>query len=189
MSGRRTSEWADSGNDAWTTFSSRLTAAGIAANQLRVIIWSDYASADLRTFEGEVEQNKTWIEAIVANIATVYTACQIVYLCPHHYVGYADIPANPDVFEPDNYWNVWSMQRVITGRSGTAAPWTVAGPYLWANGTTVRRDGREYICLDFEQTSGSAGVHASPSGGKKAAQDILNFLRTDHSARWYLRAG
>jgi hypothetical protein len=182
--GIRTDEWANPDHTAWTDFAAALTAAGITASQLRVVFWMDYANAGTGTFEGEVEQVNIWTEAVVANVIAKYPSVQIVYLCAHHYVGYS-APALWDVYEPLGYWNVWSHKRVVAGRSGTATPWVVVGPYVWANGIAARLDRREYVCIDFEQTGGSSGIHLNPSGAKKATLDWMRFLHHDHSARWY----
>ncbi len=122
-----------------------------------------------------------------------YPGVQTVYLSSHHYVGYSGVA---DIQEPIAYWNAWTMQQVVRRRAVRADPWTVVGPSLWVNGLGAdgvvggipgRSDGRENACSDFEQVSGNAGVHSSPTGATKIASDFMNFLRTDASTSWYRR--
>ena len=122
-----------------------------------------------------------------------YPGVQTVYLSSHHYVGYSGVA---DIQEPIAYWNAWTMQQVVRRRAVRADPWTVVGPSLWVNGLGAdgvvggipgRSDGRENACSDFEQVSGSAGVHSSPTGAAKIASDFMNFLHTDASTSWYVR--
>jgi hypothetical protein len=191
LSGKRAAEWAPSSSSIWTDFAAELSSAGIAPSQLRVVFYMDIDNAGTGTFTGEVNQLAVWIDGTITNLKAKYPSVQTVYLSSHHYIGYSGVP---DIQEPIAYWNAWSVQQVVRKRAGRADPWTVVGPYLWVNGLGSdrvvggipgRSDGREDLCADFEQMSGSAGVHSSASGAAKIATDFMNFLHSDASARWY----
>ncbi len=186
IGGKRTDSWANPNDSCWTTFASRLASAGISPNQLRVVLFMDFANAGTGTFEGDVAQNTAWIDAVIANISAKYPSVRTVYLSSHHYVGYS---GSVGVEEPLAYIDAWSIQRVVRLRAGTNTPWTVVGAYPWTNGEIPRADGKFYICSDFQQDGNSAGVHMDPPGASKAALDFLSVLQTDTSTVWYRVSG
>jgi hypothetical protein len=63
------------------------------------------------------------------------------------------------------------------------APWMSWGSYDWANGLVGRSDGLIWACTDYKD-----GVHPSqPQGREKDANLLLNFMKTDDTARlWFL---
>ncbi|MPZ13231.1 MAG: hypothetical protein GEU73_02180 [Chloroflexi bacterium] len=68
-------------------------------------------------------------------------------------------------------------------RGPVGAPWLAWGPYLWADGLTVRSDGLTWQCEDFRND----GTHPSDSAQRKVAELLLNFLVTDPMAReWFV---
>jgi len=76
------------------------------------------------------------------------------------------------------------------------APLVMWGPYLWANGTSVRgADGLAYLdslsypCDDFINNCDPAcdGIHPGAVAQGKVGQELLDFLKTDETAQqWYL---
>jgi len=65
------------------------------------------------------------------------------------------------------------------------APWVARGPCLWADGIGPRSAGLTWACSDL---SGTNGAHPSASGQKKVAALLLDFIRTDPTAReWFLK--
>src|SRR6266542_2611525 len=187
ISAKRMDAWADPTATAWADFAAVLKSAGIQPKQLRVVFVMDIQSAGLGTFEGEVAQNATWMDSSVSNIRAKYPSVQMVFLTSHHYLGYSGLAP---IQEPIAFWNAWSVQRVVRRRAGTANPWTVVGPYVWANGlgsdsvaggVPGRSDGLELACVDFEAVGTNSGVHLSPSGAVKGTNDFMAFLHTDAS--------
>jgi hypothetical protein len=65
------------------------------------------------------------------------------------------------------------------------APLLLWGPYLWADGVTPRKgDGLVWERKDLA----ADGVHPSPSGRQKVADQLLKFFKTDPSARtWFVK--
>lgn len=192
IGGVRTDDWSNPANPAWAQFTDLLKAGGIKTNQLRVVFFMDIRLAHSGIFADEVSMEAKWLDSTVANLRRKYPSVQSVYITPHQYVGYSGVKLK--VQEPWSYWTAWAVQSVVASRSGRADPWTVVGPYIWANGLGPdsiagglpgRSDGREYVCSDFEQTGGSAGVHSGPTGAVKQSADFLSFLHTDASTSWY----
>jgi hypothetical protein len=60
------------------------------------------------------------------------------------------------------------------------------GPYLWADGTTARKeDGLTWVRSDLVED----GVHPSDSGRRKVADLLLEFYTTDPLAKgWFTNA-
>ena len=64
-----------------------------------------------------------------------------------------------------------------------ASPWLAWGPYLWANGTNKRDDGLFYERDDL----GGDGTHPSATGARKVAKQLLEFFKTDATAKsWFV---
>ena len=69
-------------------------------------------------------------------------------------------------------------------RGEVKAPVVLWGPYLWADGTTPRKDGLVWNRDDLRDND---GTHPSPSGQKKVADMLVKFFHSDPYAKgWYL---
>ena len=65
------------------------------------------------------------------------------------------------------------------------APWTVWGPYLWADGLKGRNDG---LLVWGREDLGPDGTHPSMLGREKVARLLMNFLKTDPTSRtWFVK--
>lgn len=65
------------------------------------------------------------------------------------------------------------------------APWLSWGPYLWADGMRAREDGLTWACADLVTTD---GTHPSSGGQRKVAGMLVDFLKSDTTARpWFVR--
>ena len=65
------------------------------------------------------------------------------------------------------------------------APWLSWGPYLWADGMRAREDGLTWACADLVT---SDGTHPSDVGQRKVAGMLVDFLKSDTTARpWFVR--
>jgi lysophospholipase L1-like esterase len=101
------------------------------------------------------------------------------------YAGYAVTPLNP---EPYAYQSGFAVKQLILRQLAADpaladAPWLARGPHLWADGTTPRADGLTWECDDYN----ADGTHPNDAGRAKVAQQLLDFVRTDPTAReWYL---
>jgi hypothetical protein len=65
------------------------------------------------------------------------------------------------------------------------APVVLWGPYLWADGTTPRKDG---LIWNRDDLRDNDGTHPSPSGQMKVAELLVNFFHSDPNVKsWYLK--
>jgi len=131
--------------------------------------------------------------AVVKNIKQKYPNCKIVYCSSRTYGGYETTSLNPEPYAYESGFSVkWLIEKQIVGDTSLVcigtnpkAPWLSWGPYLWANGINPRSDGLIWLIDDFVT---SDRTHPSASGQKKVADLLLNFLKTDLTARnWFLK--
>ena len=89
----------------------------------------------------------------------------------------------------------WLIEQQLAGdaalnydpdKGEVKAPWLSWGPYLWANGGSKRADGFSYDQSDF---TASDGTHQSASGMRKTGGLLLQFLKTDSTAKTWFLAG
>lgn len=135
------------------------------------------------------------LQGIVQILKARFPNLWVVYLSSRIYAGYATTGLNP---EPYAYASAFSVKWLVEGqlngtfplvspRDGVVAPWLSWGPYLWADGLVPRRsDGLTWLCSDFA----ADGTHPNAAGSRKAALELLDFVRTDPTAQvWYRYAG
>ena len=87
----------------------------------------------------------------------------------------------------------WLVEEQILGepslnydaRRGTVnAPWLSWGPYIWANGERPRKDRFAFAYDDFRDND---RMHHSAQGIQKLGRELLNFFKTDATAKgWFL---
>ena len=137
------------------------------------------------------------LEALAQNLLLKFPNVKLAYFSNHHYAGYsAGIPSipNPEPFTFESgFANKWAIQDQLDGDpalnfdpalGAVLAPWMSWGPYYWANGMIPGTGGLVWTCQDLKDD----GLHPSiPAGAEKAANQILNFFKTDDTTvPWFL---
>ncbi len=184
---------ANPNSNFWSVVDQRLSAAGVTKWQVQVV-WLKQANAQpTQPFPVEAQRLKQDLVATLHNLHDRFPNLKIAYLSSRIYAGYAVTPLNP---EPHAYESAFAVKWVIAGQmegqpelnfdraKGPArSPWLAWGPYLWADGTKARKDALVWLREDF----GPDGTHPSLSGRKKVAKLLLQFFKTDPTARpWFL---
>jgi hypothetical protein len=78
----------------------------------------------------------------------------------------------------------WLIQDRMAGK--VRGPWIGWGPYLWTDGTLGRADGFTWTCDDVRKD----GTHPSPAGAAKVGRLMLQFFKTDSTAKiWFSVTG
>jgi hypothetical protein len=188
-------QWADAQGRAWVEADRRLQAAGVSRQQVQVV-WVKLANLQP---EGELTDHGRSLQRDTAtalqDARARFPNLRIAYLGSPIYAGWTTIPLNPEPYAYEGaFVGRWLIQDQITGNPGlnfdpangaVRAPLLLWGPYLWADGTTPRRtDGLTYSREDLLED----GTHPSDSGGRKVANMLITFFRTDPLARtWYMR--
>jgi len=183
--GMTASEWANPACACWTILESRLQAAGLAAPQVAAA-WVKVANAQpTEGFPAAAERLRQHTAAVLRQLTTRFPNLRVAYLSSRIYAGYATSLLNPEPYAYESGFAVrWVIEDQLAGRLAPGSvPWLAWGPYLWADGLRPRADGLTWACSDFA----SDGTHPSAAGRRKVADLLLQFVRTDATAReWYL---
>lgn len=167
----------------WTVVDQRLASAGVTRNQVQVAWLKQAIAGENRAFPADAQGLQSALRDIVQIMEQRYPNIQIIYMSSRIYAGYASTTLNPEPYAYQSGFAVkWLIEERVVG-SGEGA-WLAWGPYLWADGLVPRSDGLTWQCSDFQ----SDGVHPSDSGRQKVATRLLNFFKTNETARrWFLR--
>jgi hypothetical protein len=180
-----------------------LTPQGLSERQVQVIwlkVANPYPVTPLPGAASDADLLVRQMADIVRAARVRYPNLQLVFISSRIYGGYATIRLNPEPFAFESglavKWVVGAQIAQMDGgqpdpRAGDlnydrSAPWIGWGPYLWANGTTPRRDGLVWQRSDFIVD----GTHPSAQGEQKVGRLLLNFFKTDARAScWFLAGG
>lgn len=194
--GQTGQRWADAAAPLWAQVDERITRAGLSAAQIQVA-WMKQAEAGparLGDFPKHTDVLRENLVVALGHLKQRFPNLRIVYLSSRIYAGYATTALNP---EPYAYESAFAVRRLIqeqmAGRVGlnydptrgaARSPLLLWGPYLWADGTEARTPG----ALTYEPADFAAdGTHPGDTGRAKVARLLLDFLKTDPTARpWFL---
>src|SRR6266550_1644425 len=172
----------------WDVVDERLKAAGVTRKQVQAAWVLQANPGPNRPFPAEVKELQQNLADTLHVVQDRFPNLKIAYLSSRTYAGYATSPLNP---EPHAYesgfaykWLIADQIAGIPELSLDRAPWCAWGPYVWADGTRANKDGLSYTRADYVD---SDGTHPSDSGRLKVAQRLLQFLKTDPTARpWFV---
>lgn len=179
----------------WKVVDERLAAAGVTAQDVQVA-WIKQANAQpAQGFPGAARKLEADLVATLHNLHDRFPNLKIAYLSSRIYGGYAATPLNPEPYAYEGGFAVkWTIARQLSGdpelnydasKGAVRAPWIAWGPYLWADGTKGRKqDGLVWVRTDLGEAD---GTHPSDAGRRKVAQQLLDFLKSDPTAKlWVL---
>lgn len=191
--GATANKWADSNHEVWDTLAQRVNAAGLTASQIQVV-WLKTVNANTPgNFQG-AKQLETDLGKIVRNVKKKYANVKLIFLSSRIYHGYAQ-GGEPGAYE-SGFGVKWVIDAQVKQRAGggvdpesgdlseAAAPWIGWAAYLWANGTTPRKDGLVWLPQDF-----SDGTHPDPSGVAKVVNLLMGYFLSSPQACWFRTAG
>ncbi|HXT60229.1 MAG TPA: hypothetical protein VN699_16430 [Pirellulales bacterium] len=195
--------WADStkrdrsnARNPWTVLEERLVQVGVTAPQVQVV-WIKQARAGparLGEFPQHAEELEGRLVTIVQELKARFPNLRIAYLSSRIYAGYARTPLNPEPYAFESAFAVrWLIRDQMAGKpelnfdpgkGEVKAPLLLWGPYLWADGEQPRAaDGLVWKPEDL----GPDGTHPSESGRRKVAELLLQFFKTDATAKFWFR--
>ena len=168
----------------WYNVDQRLAAAGVTADQVQAVWLKEAIAGEDRRFPRDARALQVDLRAIVRAMRFHYPNLRLIYASSRTYAGYAIIGLNP---EPAAYDSGYAVRGLIQDRIGgkLRGPWIGWGPYLWTDGLRGRRDGLVWTCDDVQED----GTHPSKAGAQKVATLLLNFFKTDPTARRWFAAG
>jgi hypothetical protein len=177
----------------WNVVDERLTKAGVTRQQVQAV-WLKQANAQpARPFPAEAKKLQADVVETLHNLAARFPNLKIAYLSNRIYAGYAASALNP---EPHSYEGGFAVKWVIAdqiagkpelnydpAKGAVRSPWVAWGPYLWTDGLKGRKDGLTWN----KDEVGPDGTHPSQAGREKVAKLLLDFLKSDPTARpWFL---
>ena len=193
--GATASDWAELSNGVWPGAEQRLAQQSVTANQVAVVWLKLAESAGGDTPAAHRVQLQQDIEATIRNLKVQFPNIELVYLSSRIYAGYASISLNPEPFAYETGFVVkWIIEKQLGGDATlnfdpdagpVNAPWLSWGPYLWADGEIPRSDGLTWRCEDLDDD----GTHPSDTGRQKVADRLLEFFKSDLTAREWYSAG
>jgi hypothetical protein len=182
------------GTRYWTVVDENLKTAGVTRAQVQAV-WIKQADAGpSQGFPAYAKTLQAELTRIVQLLPGRFPNLKLVYLSSRTYGGFAKTPLNPEPYAFESGFSVkWLIERQLQGdaelnfdptKGPVKAPWLSWGPYFWANGATKRSDGHFFAEGDFA----ADGTHLSPAGQEKTGRLLLQFLKTDTTARpWFVR--
>jgi hypothetical protein len=165
----------------WAALDRRLVAAGTSPREVQAVWLKEAISGEDRPFPQDAKALRTNLRTIAQILARRFPNLRLVYTSSRTYGGYAVTPLNP---EPAAYDGGFAVRWLIQDRMGTKlkGPWIGWGPYLWTDGTKGRADGLTWTCDDVRKD----GTQPSAAGATKVANLLLEFFKTDPTARnWF----
>ena len=191
----RTPDDGDQGTRYWNDVVRRLKQAGTTSAQVQVI-WIKIAwPGPGDGFPDYAKRLQSELTRLVQVLSQRFPNAKLAYLSSRSYGGFAKMPLNPEPYAYESGFAVkWLIEEQIKGhadlnydatRGSVRAPWLSWGPYLWANGLSKRSsDGLIWEQADFAED----GTHLSARGQRKSGLLLLDFLRTDSTAKtWFTR--
>lgn len=190
--GQTASVLANPGAAYWTGVFQKIAAAGATNAQVQVA-WLKEANANpTDPFPLHAQALRDDLASIARNVRDFFPNLRILYVSSRIYGGYSSGPLNPEPFAYESGFSVkWLIENQIAGDPAlnwnpaagpVEAPLLLWGPYTWADGVNLRDDGLAYLAADFE----GDGVHPSPSGEQKVADQLTAFINSDPgAASWY----
>lgn len=169
----------------WPALARRLGAEGVAPREVQAVWLKQAISGEDRAFPQDAKALQANLRVIARILPRRFPNLRLIYTSSRSYGGYAVTPENPEPAAYDSGYAVrWLIQDRIKRR--LKGPWIAWGPYLWTDGTRGRADGFTWTCDDVRKD----GTHPSPAGAAKVARALLQFFKSDPTAKsWFSATG
>jgi hypothetical protein len=170
------------GGGYWSALDRRLAAEGVSPREVQVVWLKQAVSGEDRRFPRDAKALRANLRSIAQILSRRFPSLRLIYTSSRTYGGYAVTAQNPEPAAYDSGFAVrWLIQDRMEGK--LKGPWIGWGPYLWTDGTAGRADGLTWTCDDVRKD----GTHPSPSGAAKVARLLLEFFKSDPTAKsWFL---
>jgi hypothetical protein len=165
----------------WRAVDRRLAAEGATAREVQAVWLKTAISGEARPFPADARALRVKLRAIVKILSGRFRNLRLLYVSSRTYAGYAVTPLNP---EPAAYDSGYAVRWLIEDRMKRRlrGPWIGWGPYVWTDGRKGRSDGFVWTCDDVKRD----GTHPSAVGAAKVARLLLDFFKTDPTAKgWF----
>lgn len=183
MNGKDLSELRNPGDSYWSDVDELLSGSGVTAQQVEVIFCIEDNLKITDTTFTRVDSVKLSYIAVLEVIREKFPNCKLFYVGDRGYTGYA---TDPQHYEPIGYLNGWSVKYLVQDYIDGAinsTPVVTWLDYYWANGTTPRWDGLQYLLSDFAEPD---YIHLHQFKADELMMGTHQRLRNDAGAQlWY----
>jgi hypothetical protein len=162
--------WTSLSGEGWVHSMQELARSGMDQSDVDVV-WMSV------TEEQTKAARAADLEAILVLIRQEYPNVKQVFVSNRTYGGYR---VNGSA-EPEAWKDGLAVREFVLNHLGETAPWVGWGADLWANGSTPRSDGLEWLREDF----GPDGLHYSDAGRSKVAGLAERPFESSPFTRWY----
>lgn len=181
----------------WNTVGTRLSNAGVTANQVQVIWLKEANIAGAVPIQEYYDSLVVQFKRICNELKQRFPKVKLCYVASRISARYATTTLNP---EPYSYWTGWAVKKVIEDQisgdpqllysgPGANAPWLSWGIYMWSDGSTPQATNPN-IFWNCPADFNPDGTHPSTAGAQKVAALLLNFFSTDSTTTpWFLGTG
>lgn len=177
----------------WNTVATRLSNAGVTANQVQVIWFKEANPAGTMTIQQYYDSLLVQFTRCMHEIKTRFPNVKLCYMASRISARYASSTLNP---EPFSYYTGWAIreiiQRQINGDTALAysgnnirSPFLSWGIYMWSDGS-VPQASNPNIFITCPADLANDGTHPSAVGAAKVANWLLTFYQNDSlSCPWF----
>jgi hypothetical protein len=192
--GHTSEEWSD-WPEGWKIVDSKLTNAGVTANDVYVAWMKLTRSHPTGPVEAFIEALTTEWRAAIQHAATKFPNLRQLFVGCRSYGGYDDQFYNTEPYA--HATGLVAKQMVLESIANPSQrPWVDWGPYFWTDGMTPRAgDGLIWRCDPNPYKNGvptyrdgdvtADGVHQTGNGENKEVDLLLPFFETDVTTTWF----
>lgn len=182
----------------WHALEERLACTQVTALQVQAawIKLTPREPSAFGDFPGHADRMTSDLRTVLQRLMRRFPNLRLAFLSSRTFGGYALTKLSP---EPYAYESAFSVRALIqeqmrgdpalnfdSARGPVRSPLLLWGPYLWAHGL----DGRQQDDLVWTREDfGDDGTHPSTVGARKAAHQLMAFLKSSSAAApWFLAA-
>jgi hypothetical protein len=177
----------------WEYVNEQLAKSGVTPAQVQAAWLKEANPGPTLPFPDHAKELEQQQAKILQIMRQRFPNLKLVYISSRIFGGWAKASLNPEPYAYEsNYAAKWLVERQIKGdpalnfdssKGPAKAPWLSWGPYLWANGTTPRKDGFFYVEDDLREDD---RTHESEQGQDKVGRELIKFFKADPTSRdWF----
>jgi hypothetical protein len=177
----------------WEYVDEQLMKAGVSRPQIQAVWLKEANPGPTKPFPDHAKELEEQQVKILHILHDRFPNLKLVYISSRIYGGWAKTSLNPEPYAYESNFAVkWLVERQTQGGAElnfdpslgpVKAPWISWGPYLWANGSTPRKDGFYFVEDDLREDD---RTHESEQGQDKIGRELIKFFKSDPTSRgWF----
>ncbi|MCX7013034.1 MAG: hypothetical protein NTW86_10845 [Candidatus Sumerlaeota bacterium] len=187
---------ADPNSDYWKAVDQqRLGQAGVTPKQVQVLWVKETYPGPHAPFPAEAKKLQGLLVQVMNTCQDRFPNVKLAYLASRIFAGYSIVGGNPEPWSYEFGFSAkWLIADQLAGKpelnydpakGPVRSPWLAWGPYLWADGVKPRGDGLVWLREDLTDKD---GMHPSDKGVAKVVKMLMDFMKTDSTAKpWFVK--